>query len=649
MKGAVLKFGPGEMTGFPSHATAAFNDIPPAKVVRELVQNSLDAAVAAQADTAHVRFEVLPLVADDVPDLAGYRRAFEQAVRDNRVNGRLPDAAQHVVDNIESALQRVSDGNHWCLAVLDNGIGLNVERMTSLLGDGRGVKEEGAAGSYGVGHFAAFSASDLRYLLYGGVLKSGKRLASGSAILASRYGRKMPISGRGYLVKKLLGGERGGKLYQFMDRQQIPQIVDKCLTQIQKEWGNGSVVIVPAFNYFGRQDWWLSDVITKVAAYNFSAAIYAGDLVVEVDEDAVKGGTQVRLDRRSLADVLEQDKARVRAFRSDSPYHGLRPSGQSAWSTGRVLIAGNADEVPTPIGHAEVHVLTPAPAGATRIDLFRNGMWITDDIPDLGRPVFAEWQPFHAVLMPRPGDDLHRLVRKAEGTMHDSLAMNRLAPVEREKLQTAFRAIATWLKNRIPRIEAQTYTPDDFLVVSTGGNGGSGGDAHYSMWGSPVVVQRSRVSQRHLDEQAPDEFDVEKDRRGQRTGGKRKRQATRRRSRPLPFRSTGVPTAPGRYEIEVECAEAVDEVLLRLRIDENTDATCDRLWPEEGVVLKSFEGDGPDGVALSGQLEDANTTIRLRALVAGKYKLAIKYDAPKDFDRAVRAPVFRINLHKPQG
>ena len=232
--------------------------------------------------------------------------------------------------------------------------------------------------------------------------------------------------------------------------------------------------------------------------------------------------------------------------------------------------------------------------------------------------------------------------------MHDSLAMNRLAPVEREKLQTAFRAIATWLKNRVPRIEAQTYTPDDFLVVSTRGNGGSGGDAQYSMWGSPVVVQRSRLSQRHLDEQAPDKFDIEKDR-GRRSGAKRKRQASRRRSRPLPFRSTGVPTAPGRYEIEVECEEAVDEVLLRLCIDENTDATCDRLWPEEGIVLRSVEGDGPGGVALSGQLEDGNTKIRLRALVAGKYKLSIKYDAPADFDRAVRAPVFRIDLHKPQG
>lgn len=415
MSKASLKFGHGEMSGFTAYATASFNDMPPAKIVRELLQNALDAGVAAGEKTTQVRFEVVPLAARDVPDIAGYKRAFLDAVRDNRrfSNGPLPDAAQHVVDTIEGALDRLEGGDHFLLSVMDNGIGLNQERMTSLLGDGSSAKPQGSAGSYGVGHFAAVSASDLRYLLYGGVLKGGRRIASGFAILAGRSHRKTPLSSRGYLVKKLLGGAKK-KLYQFIDKQDIPPVIDEALSWIRRQWGHGSVVMIPAFNHFGRDEW-LADVITRVTAYNFSAAIHAGELVVEVDERAIQGGTSQTLDGDNLGDILERDAGRKRSFRSDSAYHGLRPSGQHAWATYQALARGKTDLVQTAVGGVLVHLLTPTPSATTRIDLFRNGMWITDDVPALGKGVFADWHTFHAVLMPEEGGELHRLVRKCRG------------------------------------------------------------------------------------------------------------------------------------------------------------------------------------------------------------------------------------------
>ena len=117
---------------------------------------------------------------------------------------------------------------------------------------------------------------------------------------------------------------------------------------------------------------------------------------------------------------------------------------------------------------------------------------------------------------------------------------------------------------------------------------------------------------------------------------------------PLPFRSTAVPDGKGRYSIEIECQDALHEVLLRFRVDENTDATCDRLWPDEEIVLRSFRATNRDGTELSGELEDGNTTIRLRDLAADAYKIAIEYEAPAGFNNAVQAPVFRVDLHKPQ-
>lgn len=303
----------------------------------------------------------------------------------------------------------------------------------------------------------------------------------------------------------------------------------------------------------------------------------------------------------------------------------------------------------TPMGRADVHILTPAPAGRTRLDLFRNGMWITENVPGLRPSAFTDWETFHAVLIPVQGSRLHRLIRKAEGAMHDQLSLNLLSSVEREQLRTACRAIEARIKTEVPeRATVENYTPDDFLVISSGGDGDVGGSGSYSMWGRPVIVQSARLTQVRMDETVGKETKIDKDAQGSVDVRMRRRDATTRRSRPLPFRSTAVPDGKGRYNIEIECEEAVHEVLLRFRIDENTDATCDRLWPDEEVVLRSFRATSRDGAKLPGKLEDGNTTIRLRDLTAGAYKIAIEYEVPAGFDDTVQTPVFRVDLHRPQ-
>ena len=647
-----LQFRPGDPSGFEGVTTAMFNDVSPARILREILQNSLDAAVEAGEETAKVRFEISPMEPGDLPDLAGYERAFREAIKyDQNNNGHLSDPAQQVVDTIRNALDAVKAGRHYLLSVLDNGVGFDERRLTAVLGDGSGAKQERSAGSYGVGHFSAVTASDLRYVLYGGVSEKGKRVASGFTILAARPGRGHPLSARGFLVKKLLDG-KNNKLYSFANGKEIPSIVANALNQVRRSWRHGSAVIIPAFNHFGNDVKALTDIITRVAAFNFSVAIHDGELEVEVDLEQLPGGAITRIDRSNLAVVLEKEGQRRRAFRSDSWYRGLRPSGQDAFSAYQALSRGERALVNAVIGQADVRILTPAPTGRTRLDLFRNGMWITENIPGLSPSAFTDWETFHAVLMPVQGSELHRLIRKAEGPMHDRLSRKLLNPIrEKEQLQEACSAIETWIKNKVPkRATTETYTPDDFLVVSSGGDGGAGGTGSYAMWGHPVVVQSARVTQVRSAGTAGEETKIDQEGRGQ-AGVKTKRNrrnATRRRSRPLPFRSTAVPDGKGRYNIEIECQEALEEVLLKFRVDENTDATCDRLWPDEEIVLRSFMATGRDGKELPGELQDGNTTIRLRGLAADAYKVVIEYEAPAGLDDAVQAPVFRVDLHKPQ-
>ena len=651
-----LQFGPTTTPqGFTSHSTSSFNDLRPARIVRELIQNSLDAAVEAREPTAIVRFRVTAVRRHHVPDIDRYETAFRAAVRDQkRLNGDLSDAAQQVVDTIDHALQDLSESACWCLSVLDNGIGLDAKRMNALLGDGASLKPAEAAGSYGVGHFASIPASDLRYILYGGVVTSGRRVASGCAVLASRIRPRhsYPYAAQGYLVDGFKGGEDG--TYDFIDESSIPGLVAASLEEITTQWGHGSAVVIPAFNYFGDEgERLLWDIVSKVAAYNFGAAIHHGRLVVEVDEDdglpdRDRVGVQ-RLDSEALSAVLESESERDRSFRKGSFFEGLRPSGQHAHAAYRTLETGDRHRVPTCAGAVDVRLLQPAPTGNTRVDLYRNGMWITDDVFRLKRADFPNRPPFHAVLLldASANNEFHRLVRKAEGPMHDELAFKRLARREKETLKNALRDTADWIKTEVPEVSTEDYSPDDFLAVETGGHQPGGRTKRFAMWGAPVVVQRPGSGRTPIDlpgsPDAPEPLPPPRppSPRPPRPGPLPSRTATRS----LPFRSTVVPDGDSRHLIALECTEAAAEVLLSLRVDENADATCDRIWPDEDVPLKSFRIDNGAAVA---RLTDDGKSIRLSGLSAGSvHQLAIEHTPPEGLARAVRVPVFRVVLHRP--
>lgn len=663
-----LKFGPTTTRqGFTQYGMSSFGDLRPARIVRELIQNSLDAAVEAGETTARVRFKATLIGPEEVPDVAGYKEAFRSAVEDQtRMDGELSDAAQQVVDTIDARLQQLSDGTYclYCLSVLDNGIGLNEKRMNALLGDGASFKAAEAAGSYGVGHFSTIPASDLRYVLYGGVVGSGERVASGIAVLASRsaQGQANPYAAQGYLVDGFKSGE-DGSVYEFMNARHIPTIIDVSLQEIRKEWEHGTVVVIPAFNYFGG-DHWLWDVVSKVSAYNFNAAIHRRRLVVEVDERDIDGTGTVdlqRLDADTLGAVLKTESSGTRSARKGSFFEGLRPSGQNAHAAWLTLEQGDRHSVPTSAGAIDVRLLEPAPAGNNvRVDLYRNGMWITDDVFGLKRADFSNRPPFHAVLMLDGNNEFHRLVRKAEGPMHDALEFNRLSRDERGKLKGALQETGAWIKQRVPEISTEDYTPDDFLVVETGGDQPGGDTKRYSLWGNPVVVQRppvqASVTKSSVTVDPDDEpllpasgkhSSEKKERKKKKTDGK-----SWRGTRSLPFKSTAVPDGAGRYVIAFECREPLDEILLSLRLDENTDVTCDRVWPDEDVRLKSFRIRGNARSQLpvpGGRLTEDKKALRLTGLSSGAvYELAVEHESTTEgLEGAVETPALRVDLHRP--
>ena len=75
--------------------------------MRELIQNSVDAAVVEGGErSAVMRFQVEGVTRQRVPDFKGYNKALDEAIEYQlrACNGRLPDAAQQVVNPVLSGL-----------------------------------------------------------------------------------------------------------------------------------------------------------------------------------------------------------------------------------------------------------------------------------------------------------------------------------------------------------------------------------------------------------------------------------------------------------------------------------------------------------------------------------------------------------------
>ena len=181
-----------------------------------------------------------------------------------------------------------------------------------------------------------------------------------------------------------------GNLYEFLNQDSYPKIISKQLDTISSEWGHGCAVLIPGFNDFDAKNYSFWTIVSKVAAYNFSAAIHRGDLTVEVKAPE---GKQT-LNKDSLPGILDEDQDRQRGFRSGSLFEGLRPSGHNAYSALKVMTDAELEPISVGEDIAHVSLLTPSPIGQNRVELFRNGMWITDNIPTMRRADFASYQPF---------------------------------------------------------------------------------------------------------------------------------------------------------------------------------------------------------------------------------------------------------------
>lgn len=608
----------GTREGFTAAGVQGFSDLNPAVLVRELIQNSLDAVREDGRSKTIVRFELEEIELAEVPAIDTYRDTIRQAEHDqSRIqnDGKLPDQAAMVVGAIKDCLRKKKVK---VLYILDNGMGLDEKRMTGLLSDGVSVKSSAGSGAVGNGHLTAIPASDLRYVLYGGVCEGGNKIASGHAILASFSGKDGLMGKDGYYAldfKSLMEDP-----YDFPSENQIDPLIKKKLDWIESKYEKGTAVIIPGFNQFREQGIDLWDAIKKASACSFFAAIADGHLeVVCRSNDSEK-----RLCESNIKKVFESDIAsekRAKKFLSGS-------RAADAYKTAK---EGNAHTVDVGCGRVKV-ILRDISDGKSRIDLCRNGMWISDSLPRLSTYKFNNRKPFHCLIKVTANDgDIHGLIRKSEGPLHNHIeAQKWLSPEEQSQLDDAFKEISNFLSNNLEELQEQEFSISDILSVSTGS-----------------VAEWERL--RRHPSRVPSGDDEGGGGRGDARGSKGDGNGSdsgggsnsfKRSGNSIPFGAVPVPTGSRSYSVELYPQEELKgdfEAEIRFVLDENIDETCDPTNDEQYVELKSVKMDGKK-VADRDLIKRDETILGVRL---GQFKpgenpiLSFDYDLPDDPDGMV--------------
>ena len=147
----------------------------PEPIVREMLQNCLDAAVEAKSHAGRsVHFTIRRVAIDRDTRHRSVSRALRGSAVRERAKGKQGAAERRVVERIQRVLARPDTQVLFCR---DNGIGLNADRMKRILTEGNTDKSEAGAGAFGIGHLTAFAASDLRFIHYAGRSRSNGILA----------------------------------------------------------------------------------------------------------------------------------------------------------------------------------------------------------------------------------------------------------------------------------------------------------------------------------------------------------------------------------------------------------------------------------------------------------------------------------------
>ena len=407
-------------------SSAHFSDAPLPKLVRELIQNSLDARQDGLSEPVTVTFAETSVKRGLIGAAALQRHlqsCLDRAEEDDR---------DDMVELYGNALSVVRKREIPCLAVRDTGtMGLNDARWRALVLQEGGISKGGGApsGSYGIGKNAVLNVSDLQTVFYS------------TRIVEGRRGRTDRLQGKATLTGHMDPNGSGEDLQHvgfYADRDGNPVIGNRNIPEFFRLDDVGTGVYIMGFNP-QSSDW--VDQITTSVIENFFYAIHHQTLVVRVQP---RKGDEVLVDHQTMGYLFDR----------------FRPINRSAVHYYSVIRDVEEDDIELTsrflnVGKLRVYLAFTQGAPRRVAHINRNGMLITDSREQKNSPLAPRgrslWPDFVSVIVPET-DAGDLWLRKMENPSHDSLSSGQLRKEEdRREAEGRFKQVRRELSEIIER------------------------------------------------------------------------------------------------------------------------------------------------------------------------------------------------------
>ena len=289
--------------------------------------------------------------------------------------------------------------------------------------------------------------------------ESDDPLCSGQVILAVHQHGKAPFcSGTGILAEELDEANR------MFERQHtyghVPLVEDQLISWLDDhQAGTGTAVGVLGFNLFGwREEDQFIDAVFDAAAKHFSVALL--DSGVEIIISTQEGQSRkLSAKNRRLIDRRRDDwkkeiyksKARGRLLPGLYAHRTY-----DTWAMGQRHAAAGCD----------IWVKTLAERGQpTKVNVFRDGMWITYEAPGLETRNFNDTKTFDAIVNITGTSKMYRLAKIAEPSTHLEIDIRRFNRQQQKDYDECVNEIAAALREMAgepgqrPRIRRSYFRP----------------------------------------------------------------------------------------------------------------------------------------------------------------------------------------------
>ena len=391
--------------GFENAAAAHFQASPMVHLVRELLQNALDAKVDGLIQPVHLTFTEVEVPTDAMggPVLSAHIAACLEITK---ARNETDAAAAYA-----KALNCLDNPTIPCLSVVDTGTtGLVGEKWNALVTQEGVVRKDktAAGGSYGMGKNSVFNVSDLYSVIYS------------TRYLARRQGREERTQGKSRLITHALPEAEPTPLQHIgfyrtaSGRPLRGTEIPSCFRLAE----TGTGVFILGFN--PRCSNWVATAVLSVIE-NYFFAIHNQDLTVAIHGQPEQPAILIN------HETLDQHFALASSSPSYAYYRAIRDRTAKSVSTD------------SPLGVLKTYILKGEGPRRTAC-LNRNGMLITDSRErkhnPLSPPNHSYWPDYAAVVIPATNEG-DAWLRSMENPGHDAITSEKIAEASKRQFAEA--------------------------------------------------------------------------------------------------------------------------------------------------------------------------------------------------------------------